>query len=877
MENMEDNEELLKNDVPEETKKAAKSNDEDDEASLTEFHRILSDNLGIVIDDSQLGGYLYNQIRKGKKTVYSKTIRETKVFEKSLIPILNQTFRSISKILKDPKKAIRYEQEVVAMEKVKKVNSDTVRHLASHTQFIKEITEDGEVIPSKLLTTFSEDEVGIYENRFIKTLINRICKFLSLRVQIMKKNLDSYETKSTVVTNDFKMEETKVKIEFTVKMERQQEAEVKQARDTFEKAKELQERFKSLRSSQLMQDLKNYKEVTPPILKTNIITKNPEFKVCYSTWIFLDRYNQLAFDVNVREKKNKYPDEQATDVDKLMAETLGTMMYFNGSKDLDEENKPYKEFTTRKAKMLNNMEDEYKFKPDSQKLEQFEMSEYFLNKTQEFYQQSLEDKMNSGMEKKYSLELVFREMQEVINSIYPPLFEVPQENEFEEVPLQIKLERAKKKAEVLETITRLKEIDFNNTRKEYEDTLNEIQQTEEKIRQQIAREERLKKLAEEKAERAAKRAAEREEAKRIHDELEAKAKAERAKLKAERDAAKAKEREAMEATKAKLAERRQKIMAEEAERKAKLKAEREAKKKALEEAEAKRREEQERLEEQERQLEAEKSHLDAKEILRRRREIIKQKAAAAKAKEEAEKASQLAAVEEDEEVSDEVRAIDEEMARLENDDVVEADVNDDDDDDEAMGETLSPKELLARRREAIRQKALRDANKSAIIDEDEDKEEVQDARALFRAKREEARAQEAENDEMFNGKSVTDGSAAAGMQRPRVQPANSQSMNIFERNRDIIRRRALAAQQQAAASQPQQQASTAHTEAPHEDPREILRRRREAMRQRAESQAASGVSTDSVESVDPKELLRRRREAIRMKALAASKKGDVDE
>lgn len=865
-------------DMAEETKKSkSSSQEENDEASIAEFYRMITGSLGDVIGGSPMGGYLYNQIRHGKKTVYSKTIRETKVFEKTFIPILNNCFKSISKILKDPKKAIRYEQEVVAMEKVKKVSADTVRHLASHTQFIKQVDENGDVVPSKLLTTFSEDEIGIYENRFIKTLINRICKFLSLRVQIMKKNLDSYETKSTVVTNDFKMEETKVKIEFTVKMERQQDAEVKQARDTFEKAKELQERFKSLRSSQLMQDLKNYKEVTPPILKTNIITKNPEFKVCYSTWIFLDRYNQLAFDVNVREKKNKYPEDQATDVDKLMAETLGTMMYFNGNKDLDEENKPYKEFTTRKAKMLNSMEDEYKFKPDAQKMEQFEMSEYFLNKTQEFYQQSLEDKMNSGMEKKYSLELVFREMQEVVNSIYPPLFEVPVEDEFEDVPLPVKLERAKKKAEVLETITRLKEIDYNNTKKEYEDTLSEIQQTEEKIRQQIAREERLRKLAEEKAERAAKRAAEREEARRIHEELEAKAKAERAKLKAEKDAAKAAEKEAMEATKAKLAERRQKIMAEEQERKAKLKAERDAKKKAREEAEAARIAEQERLEEEERKLEAEKSHLDAKEILRRRREIIKQKAAAAKAREEAERLQAEDADEDDDVIeNDEVRAIDEEMARLDSNDsgAVESDV---DDDEEEMEETLSPKELLARRREAIRQKALRDASKSAIVDEDVDDEEEKDAKELFREKREAARKAEAEHDAMFDDDNVVSSDSPQEAARPQIQ-RSQEPLNMFARNRDLIRRRALAAQQATptnAQSSPQANDSSA------EDPKEILRRRREAMRQKSEAAKAEsqGATSDSEpqEAVDPRELLRRRREAIRQKALAAQARDKGDE
>jgi DNA repair protein SbcC/Rad50 len=848
---------------------------EKENESIKEFYHILETGLGQSISTSSMGQALYKQVQGGKKTVYSKTIRETKIFEKSFIPVLVDCFKSISKILKDPKKAIRYEEEVVPMEKAKKVNSDTVRHLAAHTQYIKEVKDNGDIVPSKLLTTFSEDELGIYENRFIKTLINRICKFLSLRIQIMKKNLDSYETRSTVITNDFKLEDkTKVKVELSVKMESEQDSEVKMARDTFEKAKDIHEKFKTLRSSQLMQALKNYKEVVPPIQKTNIILKNPEFKICYNTWVFLDRYNQLAFDVNVREKKNKYTDDEATTVDRIVTHSVGTMLYF-GVRDFDKEDL-YKSHTFRNAKQINKMDDEYKFKPDSQKLEQFEMSEYFLNKTQEFYQQSLEDKVNSGMEKKYSLELVFREMQEVVNSIYPPLFEVPQEDEFEEVPLPVKLERAKKKADVLDTITRLKEVDYNNTKKEYESTLAEIQQTEEKIRQQAAREARLKKLAEEKAARAAKRAQEREGARKLREELEAKSKAERAKLKAEREEARAKEKAEVEATKSKLQERRARILAEQEARKAERRKEREEKIKAKELAKANAEAEAKKVEEQEKELEASKAHLDAKEILRRRREIIKAKASAARAKEEALKAEAMdAEADDDTEENEEVKAIDNELDQLLNDFNV-------DEADEPEEETLSPKELLRRRREAIRQKALADKAGAMVIDEDEEDEKVVDNKTLF-----ENRRKERQEENMMDSSDVVSAEDNDEEEKPTASPQipGRAPASLFERNRDIIRRRAILAQRQAEAknmADAQNNVSEAPTPSQEEDPREVLRRRREAMKQKALEQQSSMATkpqenTVTSEKVDPRELLRRRREAIRAKALAAkAKENDED-
>ncbi len=832
--------------------------------SINEFFRIIEETLGDSLTRSSMGESILKQIEGGKKTVYSKTIRETKIFEKSFLPILLECFKSLSKILKDPKKAIRYEEQVVPMEKVKKVNSLTVRHLASHTQYIKTVDEEGSVIPSKLLTEFSEDELGIYENRFIKTLINRICKFLSLRLQIMKKNLDSYETKSTVVTNDFKLKDkTKVKVELSVKMESEQDSEVKQARDTYEKTKDIHEKYKTLRSSQLMQALKNYKEVTPPILKTNIITKNPEFKICYNTWIFLDRYNQLAFDVNVREKKNKYSEEEARIVDKIFAQSVGTILYFNGGKDLDESNL-FKSHTLRNARELSKMDDEYKFKPDSQKLEKFEMSEYFLNKTQEFYQQSLEDKVNAGMEKKYSLELVFREMQEVLNSIYPPLFEIPQEDEFEDVPLPIKLERAKKKADVLDTITRLKETDYNKTKKEYEDTLKEIQVTEEKIRQQEARELRLKKLAEEKAARAKKRAEEREEARRVKEELEEKARQEREKLKAERDEAKQKEKEQVLAAKAKLQERRARILEEAQKLKEERKKAREAKERERDEAARKAKEEAQKLEEQEKALEAEKAQLDAKEILRRRREIIKAKASAQRAKEEAEKALEDA---EDNELDDldmnqEVQEIDQELDKL----LSDFDTNNKDDNEEDE-ESLSPKQLLHRRREAIRQKALADRETSVVIEDDE-VETKPDNRALFAQRR-----KEREEKESLIGSTPIKVSDEEVEERPSED--SMEEVSIADRNREIIKRRQEYMKRRMAQQSSDNQEKP--SQEPEKDPRELLRQRREAMRARAlanRNVVEDNNNNDSKQ--DPRELLRQRREAIRAKALAAKNQDDEE-
>ena len=64
----------------------------------------------------------------------------------------------------------------------------------------------------------------------------------------------------------------------------------------------LLKRVNGIRVSPFMEGLKQVKPVVPPIMKTSILLKNIDYNNCYSLWLYLDRYNLLHFDVDVKEK-----------------------------------------------------------------------------------------------------------------------------------------------------------------------------------------------------------------------------------------------------------------------------------------------------------------------------------------------------------------------------------------------------------------------------------------------------------------------------------------------------------------------------------------------------------------------------------------------
>ena len=130
--------------------------------------------------------YFENAFLNGSRTYYQKNIAETKKFDDTWIKTVESYFPSIDKITRDPRSNLKYEEDIVAIERAKKTSSKSVRHLASHTEYIKDIDENLNVTPKKILIENAEQNYATYENRFIMTLINRLFLFVRNRYEIIR-------------------------------------------------------------------------------------------------------------------------------------------------------------------------------------------------------------------------------------------------------------------------------------------------------------------------------------------------------------------------------------------------------------------------------------------------------------------------------------------------------------------------------------------------------------------------------------------------------------------------------------------------------------------------------------------------------------------
>lgn len=482
---------------------------------------------------SPLGDFLFNELQQGEKTIYNKTVRETKIFDGNFLDVVIGAYSSLLKICRDPKKTLAHMQEVVAMEKAKKVDSESIRHLASHTQYIRDINEQNEVIPSKILSTYAEDNIGIYENRFIKSLINRVIVFLDTRLKLMDENLESISADEIRYKNNIKLSHRKIDLEMNIKISNEILDETQKARELFDKTKNALDKYRALKGTGLYQAVAKLKDVVPPIMKTNIILHNPDFKIVYNLWLYIDRTTEVGYNVQSDEKTNDDDDVILNDFNHIGVFLINDLMHQRGIQSLEA-------FDGEKNVRELKHDDitKYELEPKDIKLSHQEISEYLLSRISEIFEEKYKESLSQGLSYEMSVKRVFREMIDVLNRIYPNLFGVNTEDMKKTPEL---LEILKRKQRVMKLIREQKQIDLNKMDRETQTLDTNIKNLEDYLKRQEERQKererkeaiRLEKLRLQEEKRKA-REEKRKEAERL--------KAEKERIKAEQERLKEEER-----------------------------------------------------------------------------------------------------------------------------------------------------------------------------------------------------------------------------------------------------------------------------------------------------------------------------------------------
>lgn len=230
----------------------------------------------------------------------------------------------LDNIIRVPRKFIVQEEEIVPIERARKITNESIRHLAQHTNMIAKVEGD-DVTPNQILNVFREESYEVYENRFVFTLMQNLVRFIDVRYNVLFNISDDDNMASLKMESDFTRGREKIqyKLEISaqsagsdIEGEAGPEGENATAFQRIERVKRI---INEYANSSFMKELRNCVPVRPPIMRTNAIQKNPNFRACLKLWQFIQSYNELGYEITVKESNDMVSEEYMNELNRLTA------------------------------------------------------------------------------------------------------------------------------------------------------------------------------------------------------------------------------------------------------------------------------------------------------------------------------------------------------------------------------------------------------------------------------------------------------------------------------------------------------------------------------------------------------------------------------
>lgn len=294
----------------------------------------------------------------------------------------------LDNIIRVPRKFIVQEEEIVPIERARKITNESIRHLAQHTNMIAKVEGD-DVTPNQILNVFREESYEVYENRFVFTLMQNLVRFIDVRYNVLFNISDDDNMASLKMESDFTRGREKIQYKLEVsaqsagsEIEGEAGPEGENA-TAFQRIERVKRIINEYANSSFMKELRNCVPVRPPIMRTNAIQKNPNFRACLKLWQFIQSYNELGYEITVKESNDMVSAEYMNELNRMTA--LNYMMLKANTLSEDSVGKQKKR--KLKPKLLKRLAEELVMDYD---MEEVEIQRVFVDEVKRVSRRKIE-------------------------------------------------------------------------------------------------------------------------------------------------------------------------------------------------------------------------------------------------------------------------------------------------------------------------------------------------------------------------------------------------------------------------------------------------------------------------------------------------------
>lgn len=429
-----------------------------------------------------------NLLESSKIELYQKERRERRIFDDSWLSNIEGIIPIIDKLMRSPKETLKKVSEVVPVERAKKIDSSTIRHLAANTQLIKKTNKKGEIQPTKLLTSFSEQELGTYENRFLMTLVDKIHTFLEIWYRLINHKMNTEYINYLKVNSTIEYQNANIDYDITLKIKRNMEddAVCKKNQELFDRMKELRDTINNYKNSSFMRQMQNFAPIRPPIMKTNIIMKNIEFSQCYDLWLFLDTVDRVGYETDVLERNVQFDEEYIKQIENTMMVLYATVANNQIEEFALSHEQPFTYRKVKTPKVITKIEadqyldsGEYVFKDET-------LNQYFLDQIKKNNIQRYETLVEAGIPKDKSIEIIHQKLLEIADGAFQDFINYTFNPE-DEKDLQKKIDIQSEIVKTYREIEKVKRENLKNIETEKALAILNLNNYREELNQRIAK------------------------------------------------------------------------------------------------------------------------------------------------------------------------------------------------------------------------------------------------------------------------------------------------------------------------------------------------------------------------------------------------------
>lgn len=229
----------------------------------------------------------------------------------------------VEKAIQENRQFIRTEGEVVPIEKVKKVSKTSFEHLARHGNFITRApkTEQDDIVPEKLYIVEKLSDYLVYENRFLYMLLIYLRDFIQMRLDKIREKTTTFHSQMEM---DKEIKANQQHIEYKLNF-KEEYFNAPFLSDRFEEiplVKRIENIFEmstSFLSTPLMREVAKAPMIKPPVVKTNVLLMNQNFRGCLRLYDYIMAYNTDGYRfIEVKKVAQPLPKEMSDEI----AETI---------------------------------------------------------------------------------------------------------------------------------------------------------------------------------------------------------------------------------------------------------------------------------------------------------------------------------------------------------------------------------------------------------------------------------------------------------------------------------------------------------------------------------------------------------------------------